>query len=178
MRGWNKATLSGNQKIIYLSMNKFQRLQCIISSSMTMFCYKLFYKRQLKIGKGVSFRKHFSINIGKTGYIEIGKGCFFNQYCSLNAHTHIKIGENCLFGENVKIYDHNHSYKDSSHLIKNQEFTTEPIFIGNNCWISSNCVILKGVTIGDNCVIGAGCIIYKDVPENSVIINKQNLTAL
>lgn len=31
------------------------------------------------------------------------------------------------------------------------------------------------VTIGDNCVIGAGCIIYKDVPDNSVVINQQNL---
>ena len=128
-------------------------------------------------GEG-AFRKHFSINIGKNGRVEIGKGCFFNQYCSLNAHTLIKIGENCLFGENVKVYDHNHGYKDSSRLIKNQEFTTEPIFIGNNCWISSNCIILKGVTIGDNCVIGAGCIIYKDVPSNSVLVNKQTLNIL
>ena len=60
MRGWNKATLSGNQKIICLSMNKFQRLQCIISSSMTMFCYKpkevMGYKRLLEYhGKMMTF---------------------------------------------------------------------------------------------------------------------------
>lgn len=159
-------------------MDKFQRLQCVINFRISMLYYKVFLYKSLQIGKGVSFRKHFSINIGKNGHIEIGGGCFFNQYCSLNAHTLIKIGENCLFGENVKVYDHNHGYKDLSRLIKNQEFTTAPIFIGNNCWISSNCVILKGVTIGDNCVIGAGCIIYKDVPANSVIINKQVLSVL
>ncbi|WP_245539688.1 hypothetical protein [Riemerella columbina] len=39
----------------------------------------------------------------------------------------------------------------------------------------TNCIILKGVTIGDNSIIGAGCIIYKDVPANSIIINKQEL---
>ena len=36
-------------------------------------------------------------------------------------------------------------------------------------------VILKGVTIGDNCVIGAGCVIHKDVPPNSIVVNKQKL---
>ena len=36
-------------------------------------------------------------------------------------------------------------------------------------------MILKGVTIGDNCVIGAGCIVYKDVPSNTVVVNKQDM---
>ena len=39
----------------------------------------------------------------------------------------------------------------------------------------SKVVILKGVTIGDHAVIGAGCIIYKDVPANTVVVNKQEL---
>lgn len=138
--------------------------------------YKIIYRRTLHIGNKVSFRKGFFINIKSGGYIYIGDGCFFNNNCSLNAHNSITIGKNCLFGENVKLYDHNHCYNDSSRLIKDQEFTVASITIGNNCWISSNCVILKGVSIGNNCVIGTGCIIYKNIPDNSVVINKQTLS--
>lgn len=75
----------------------------------------------------------------------------------------------------MKIYDHNHCYKDTNVPIKDQGYTSAPIMIGKHCWIGSNVIILKGVTIGDNCVIGAGCTIYKDVPDNSVVINQQNL---
>lgn len=37
----------------------------------------------------------------------------------------------------------------------------------------ANVIILKDVTIGDNVILGAGCVIHKDVPANSVIINRQ-----
>ena len=69
----------------------------------------------------------------------------------------------------------NHCYQDPNVPIKEQGFTSAPVNIGKHCRIASNVVILKGVTIGDNCVIGAGCVIYKDVPEESVMINKQEL---
>ena len=60
-------------------------------------------------------------------------------------------------------------------MIKHQGYTSAPIVIGKHCWIGSNVTILKGVTIGDNCVIGAGCVIHKDVPANSIVVNKQEL---
>lgn len=87
----------------------------------------------------------------------------------------ISIGDGMIFGENVKIYDYNHIYKDISISIKIQGYTSAPITIGKHCWIGSNVTILKGVTIGDNCVIGAGCVIHKDVPPNSIVVNKQKL---
>ena len=43
------------------------------------------------------------------------------------------------------------------------------IIIGNNCWIASNVVILKGTKIGNNCVIGAGCIVSGIIPDNSIV---------
>lgn len=130
---------------------------------------------KITFGKNVTFRKGFSLMIDKTGKVIIGNNVFFNNYCSINANEQITIGDGTLFGENVKVYDHNHCYKDVDVPIKEQGFTTAPISIGKHCWIGSNVVILKGVTIGDNCVIGAGCIIYKDVPANTVVVNKQEL---
>ena len=45
---------------------------------------------------------------------------------------------------------------------------TDPVKIGNNCWIGANAVICPGVTIGDNSVIGAGSVVIHDVPANTV----------
>lgn len=143
-----------------------------------MWFLKLFYRfggARFIVGKHVTFRKGFSMMIGKNGEVNIGNNVFFNNYCSLNAIERIIIGDGTIFGENVKVYDHNHCYQDPNVPIKAQGFTSAPVNIGKHCWIASNVVILKGVTIGDNCVIGAGCVIYKDVPEESVMINKQEL---
>ena len=45
---------------------------------------------------------------------------------------------------------------------------SKPIYIGKNCWIGLNSIILKGVTIGDNCVIGAGSVVISDCEPNTL----------
>lgn len=135
--------------------------------------YKIIYRNNFVYGKNLNFRDYFKVIIEPNSILEIGNNVFFNNGCSVNVHKEVKIGDDCIFGENVKIYDHNHLYKNKQILIKDQGFLSEPIFIGNNCWIGSNVVILKGVSIGDNCIIGAGNTIYKSVKNNSVIINEQ-----
>lgn len=125
----------------------------------------------ISFGKNIVFKNNCSIIVKKTGTLKIENNVFFNNQCSINCLNQIEIGENTLFGESVKIYDHNHAYNETK--IKHKEFNTAPIKIGKNCWIGSNCIILKGVTIGDNVILGAGCVIHKDIPSNSIIINKQ-----
>lgn len=135
--------------------------------------------KKITIGKQVNFRNYIHIIVGKNAVLEIGNHIFMNNFCSINCLEHISIGENTLFGENVKLYDHNHAYKrdENSLTVSHSEFTKAPIKIGKNCWLGSNVTVLKGVTIGDNCIIGAGCVISKNVPENTTVINKQNLTS-
>lgn len=130
---------------------------------------KLIYRKKIKFGKRVSFRRRFNLAIDKKGTVNIGNGVFFNNDCSINVINKITIGDNTIFGESVKIYDHNHVFKNKDRLIKEQGFKTDEIKIGSNCWICSNVVILKGVTIGDNCVIGAGCIIDENIEANSIV---------
>lgn len=126
---------------------------------------------KISIGNQVDIRNFFNVTAGKNAELKVEDKVFFNNCCSINVLEKVIIGKNTLFGENVRIYDHNHKY--DSHQVYHQEFNTSPICIGENCWIGSNVVILKGVTIGDNVIIGAGCVIHKDVPSNSIIINKQ-----
>jgi acetyltransferase-like isoleucine patch superfamily enzyme len=145
-----------------------------IISYITMLIYKIIYGKRLYIGKRTTWRKGLSLMISPQGMISIGENCFFNNYCSINALEKITIGSGCIFGENVRIYDHNHKFRLDG-PIKPQGYTYAPISIGNNCWIGSGVIILKGVSIGDHCVIGAGCVVDKDIPASYIVKNESNL---
>lgn len=132
---------------------------------------KFFYNthRNIKIGKKTNWRKSFSLICEKNGFIFIGNSTFFNNNCTIVSKRKVYIGDKCLFGENVKIYDHNHKFNIKNIPIKDQGYTSSEIFIGNNCWIGNNVLILKGARIGNNCVIGAGLIIDFQVKDNSIV---------
>ncbi len=152
------------------------RILWFVNRIVTTLFYKCMYRHKIVLPFSCKFRFGFNVIIAsKEAKIKIGKKCFFNNHCSINAMSTIEFGNDVIVGENVKIYDHNHQYKNPNALIKEQGFSISPILIGNNCWIGSNVTILKGVTIGDNCVIGAGCVIFKNVPSNTLVINQQEL---
>ncbi|WP_370899354.1 acyltransferase [Chryseobacterium gossypii] len=130
----------------------------------------------IAIGENVLMRAYCNILVFPGAKLRIGKGVFFNNYCSVNCLDEIEIGDDTIFGEGVRLYDHNHLIvKGATYHVEKEKYTTKPIKIGKNCWIGSNVVILKGVTIGDNSIIGAGCVIHKSVPENTIMKNNQNL---
>ncbi|HEP1825394.1 TPA: acyltransferase, partial [Streptococcus suis] len=128
---------------------------------------------KIKIGKNVTMRSFCNIQMTDEAILKIGNNVFFNNYCSINCLNEVVVGDNTLFGESVKIYDHNHRYDSKG--VKSSSYTTGSIMIGKNVWVGSNTIILKGVTIGDNSIIGSNCIIYKDIPENTLVRNKQEL---
>ncbi len=104
--------------------------------------------------------------------LSIGNGVYFNDGAMISCKSKVTIGDGCRFGPNVKLFDNNHKY-DSVHGVKDQ-YISKPISIGKNCWIASNCVILKGTQIGDNCVIGAGVIVKGTIPASSIVTVSQD----
>jgi acetyltransferase-like isoleucine patch superfamily enzyme len=123
----------------------------------------------IDLAAGNSFRQHCILSANKNGVLIIGTNNFFNNGCSINCMGTITIGQNNLFGENVKFYDHNHRFRSSDLLVRDQGFSIGSITIGSNCWIGSNCTILNNVTIGDNVIIGANNLIYKSIPANTIV---------
>jgi acetyltransferase-like isoleucine patch superfamily enzyme len=94
----------------------------------------------------------------------IGAGTYLNYGLSLSAEGRLTIGENCLIGSYVNILDSDyHDILD--HTLPGK---VAPVEIGNNVWIGSRVIVLKGVHIGDGAVIGAGSVVTKDVPARSV----------
>ena len=50
-----------------------------------------------------------------------------------------------------------------------------PCIIGKNTEIRHSAYIRENVIIGDNCVIAAGTVVKGNIPDNTLVINKQNL---
>lgn len=113
-------------------------------------------------------------HIGVLGNAEltIGDNVSLQHGDMLVCHERIIVGDNVQFSPNVMIYDHDHDFRTKDGL-KKLLYKTSPIKIGNNVWIGSNAVILRGTTIGDNSVIGAGCVVKGNVPAYTLLVQKR-----
>ena len=83
----------------------------------------------------------------------------------------IAIGERCLFGADVMVFDtdfHNPEPKNRRFSTPDWDRISKPVSIGNDVFIGTRSIIMKGVTIGDGAIIGAGSVVVSDVPANSI----------
>ena len=77
----------------------------------------------------------------------------------------IHIGKGTWIAQNVGIITENHSFENlDKHL------PPKDVFIGNDCWIGMNSVILPGVTLGDRTMVGAGSIVTKSFTGGGILI--------
>jgi acetyltransferase-like isoleucine patch superfamily enzyme len=129
-------------------------------------------KGRVILQKAVRAHSDVKIKAIKNGLIEIGQNTSLNYGCMVTAMQSIKIGKGVEFGPNVLIYDHDHDFRAEGGL-KANKYKMGDVFIGDNCWIGANSVILRGTSIGNNSVVGAGSIINGDFPENSIIVQKR-----
>lgn len=98
--------------------------------------------------------------------IVIGSNCAFSNNVTIVSTLSVQLGESCLIGDMVMIFD------SDFHGIAPDERRTvgksAPVRIGNNVWLGSRVMVLKGVTIGDNSVVAAGSVVVRDVPADSI----------
>jgi len=76
----------------------------------------------------------------------------------------IHIGANTLIAGGAVILSHDHCKRVGD----NQPYLVDT-YIGNNCFIAVNAIVLPGVKIGDEVIVGAGAVVTKDIPSNSVV---------
>lgn len=104
---------------------------------------------------------------GETSRIQIGEGNWFSNNISIIANESVVIGDRCLFGEQVVIYDSD--FHDSNPRTRHQNVgAVRPVSIGNNVWLGSRVMVLKGVSIGDNTVVGAMSVVTRSLPPNCI----------
>ena len=134
---------------------------------------KVFQHGVIRVGRNCEFAAYCDFEAHGEGVLDIGEGTYFNRYCMISAHEHVLVGKHCMFGPGVKIFDNNHKYSPETGV--SSQLSTAPISIGDNSWIASDAIILKGARIGKNCVIGAGCIVRGEVPDGSVVVDKREV---
>lgn len=80
----------------------------------------------------------------------------------------IRIGRGTMIAPNVTIMDSDfHALWPPENRLLNPAFKEDKdVTIGENVWIGTGSIILKGVTIGNNSVIGAGSVVASSIPEN------------
>ena len=99
--------------------------------------------------------------------ISIGDENSFSNNISIIATQAISIGNRCLLGDGLGIFDSD--FHDLSPAKRwNSPGLAEAVKIGNNVWLGSRVVVLKGVSIGNNSVVGAMSLVTRSIPENSV----------
>ena len=100
--------------------------------------------------------------------VTIGNGNWFNNNVTVIANGKITIGNGCQIGDLVAIYDCD--FHELNPATRNHSpGPIRPVSIGNNVWLGSRAMILKGVTVGDNSVVAAMSVVNKDVPPNCVV---------
>lgn len=78
---------------------------------------------------------------------------------------HIHIGNGIHISPNVQIYTRNHNLQNVNLVDE-----IEDVYIGDDCWLGANCIILPGVKLGDHVVVGAGAVVTKSFPEGWCVI--------
>lgn len=99
--------------------------------------------------------------------IVIGEKTALSNNVSMIARQRIEIGRYCLIGDGVQVVDSDfHGIKPDER--RNTFGETQCVRIGDNVWLGSRVLVLKGVIIGDGSIIAAGAIVTSDIPASVI----------
>lgn len=112
-----------------------------------------------------------AVSIGNNGNIEFGDNFISGPNMKIISYCDIK------FGKNVRVAWETIFMDTSFHKIKTLDGkvrgeTMKSIVIGDNNWIPTRCMVLKGTKTPHYCIFGAGSVLnkdYTDYPTHSLL---------
>ena len=142
-----------NKKGATLSLGE----ECIIKSSFLSNLVGL-YSRTIIVTRKEGARIIIGNRVGMSG-------------ATIYAREEIVIGDDTNIGGNVKILDNDFHPIEAEARLKDdkEQIGSRPVYIGKNCFIGCNSLILKGTRLGDHCVVGAGAVVCGVFEDGSVI---------
>lgn len=106
------------------------------------------------------------------GRIEIGSRTGFSSVV-MSSRAKISIGSNVKVGGNVRIFDHDfHSLNPRirSTSADRNHIRSLPVEIGDDCFIGTNAIILKGTNVGARSIVAAGSVVFGlHIPPDSLV---------
>lgn len=98
--------------------------------------------------------------------MDIGKNVIIAKTVHLDKNINpkgIHIGDNTWLLRNAMILAHDYCRGENG---MGKRYET---YIGRNCVIGVNSIVLPGVKIADHCVVAAGAVVTKDIPSHSMV---------
>jgi len=80
----------------------------------------------------------------------------------------VEIGEHCVLTDGVVILTHGYDWAVLREKYGEMISSSGKVVLGDNVFIGTQSIILKGITIGNNTIIGAGSVVTHDIPSDCV----------
>lgn len=141
------------------------------------------YRGDITVGNNVLFNSRSKKNIvglmnptvlsclGQ-GHIRIANNSGFSSVV-MSSRIGITIGSNVKVGGNVRIFDHDFhavEWQNRRYPEKIETIRTGPVVIGDDVFIGTNAIILRGTRIGDRSIVSAGSVVFGlDIPADSLV---------
>lgn len=122
------------------------------------------------------------ISVGKDGVLIVGNQFYNTAAMTIVCQKRIILGDNVITSWNTLVMD------TDWHPIINIETSdilpiSKEIIIGDNVWLCTRCVLLKGTVIPDGCIVGANSLCSKRfetanslIAGNPATVRKNNVT--
>lgn len=105
----------------------------------------------------------------RTARIHVGVGTAIGDQFTISCNESIRIGKNCLMSYRVSILDHDHITGLGVNPVTSGITKGEAVEIGDNTFVGTGVVIMRGVKIGKNCVINANSVVMRSFEDNCII---------
>lgn len=103
-------------------------------------------------------RSHFGMDIGEN--VIIARTVHLDK--NINPKG-IHIGDNTWLLRNAMVLAHDYCRGENG---MGKRYDT---YIGKNCVIGVNSIIMPGIKIGDHCIVAAGAVVTNDVPSHCIV---------
>jgi acetyltransferase-like isoleucine patch superfamily enzyme len=105
--------------------------------------------------------------------VSVGDRTEFSNNVAVVANQLVRIGTDCLIGDLVRIFDSDfHELDPELRLHRRQRAVSQalvsPTVIGDNVWLGSRVLVMRGTSIGDHSVIAAGAVVSGDIPARAL----------
>lgn len=129
---------------------------------------------ELEFGENVTIMRTTlgASNVYDKPVLKIGNNTTVGYGTIISVAQEVFIGDDTLIGPQCLIMDNddhpiNPSERRARMSVKKED--VKPVKIGNNVWLGTRVIVLRGVSIGDNSIVGSSSVVSKDVPPNCIV---------
>ena len=123
----------------------------------------------VKVGQQVEVFQ--GVKVQGIGELELGDRCFIGHEVLflLNAGSKIIVEPEAIVGSRSTVITGFHPITPEGPRILGREGTCSTVRIGRGCSVSTQCVVLPGVSVGEMSIVAAGATVTKDVEPYTML---------